>query len=622
MASGFDRFVRWSYERLCLTQPHVKVEGLYRSGDKFKILVPELSTVKSDDGKVLIEWFQENKAMTSPVSLVDKVSDIDEKYSARSALEMASLAGEPLTINGVYGQVNIRVGTSFPRFVLKDIPPYKGLVIVDRELTEEEKQRLESVLNELQLPMKWEIEVGILPENKGVVPTDAITLVNSRSRYLENFPASVKQFIERDEQLWVEDGRKVLSGEDISSTRIGGIAEGIRKKDSSLINATTFKPDDIRNHISLFSETNVLMPLSGHENDAFAGLGITENEFLGLIQMGRLRVLLPLSVHRYSSSLLAKIIEVNPSSVIAPRTIATCVFDNARKRFPYIFPSGTLEERVSFLKALLEIRENMPSGVFRSPIDSLISFHKNNWHTLEYTMNHRGMFAMQTHGPEIFISELFKGWIGQDQALEFGYAGVGVGLASTFSSTYFPVEGSGWSDQGHSALLAHIYNRGVGSFLHDSNKRMIEVLDGLLSIRKDVSVIDLAKSLGEGDIARLKKHVFNLAHRDDVSVDELREVVGSINKEIESIEKRKDRLAHWKIFGPAVGVLSAAATSNSIAGILVGAAADGLKGELERVRPKYAAISATLDSLESIWHRTTPDRVLFARVREEIRKAT
>lgn len=614
-----DRSARWSYEKLLLSQPHIQVEGLYLSNNYFKILIPNFETLKSEDGQSLEQWFKNQKAMVSPIKIVGAIGPEDIPIQPRTSLEIAALTGDPLNLGQVIDELNILLGVKFPRYILKTHPPFQGTIVVERELEATERNKLDSSLNSLGLPFDWIIEVGSMPVLKEPnIPDDPMVLMTPRNPKLSHLSQRLRDLVDKDDEFWITSGRKLLASGNPESSDYSEFKKSFYRKDSSLINATAFPPNDIRNHLTLFENTNIVLPLDHFTDQALFGLGLTEDELIDLLVMGRIRIIMSTSTHRYSAPLLEKLIEARPDGVVFPRMLTAALVENTREKFPYLFPIGEVEQRAEYLRALLELQKRVPIELPCKPIDALVNFHKNNWTTFELALNLRGPLFMLTHGAGIYLSEIFSTFSGNDHSLEFGSADLSVNMASMMGATYFPVEGEGWSDRGHSAILAKAYTGGIGTFVSDFHNRLDIVLDGMLSIRKDIPVTDLARSIGSGDIPRLKKHVFEIAYSKNISLDDLKISIDKLNKEVRAIESKQDRLAKWDLLDIASGAVTYSLTKHPILGLFAGILTKRFLREIPELRSKHPLAGASLDSLESLWHKTSPDRVLFARVRKQL----
>lgn len=623
-----DFYARWSYEKLRLSKPHIETRGLFKSGERYKIHIPSLATFPAKEKGELCKWFSDNKALSSPIVLVASVDSSDKLIKNRTPKEVASLSGEPMTSTEVFGELQMRLGMEFPNFYISDDEVLSASFTTEQPLDDYERVRVKEVLESLQLPVTWNLKVEpnlrTTQSNKG--KRDFLRLATAKSESFRKTSPRVNQLLQKDEDLWVGEGRAVLSGTPIDDTSVNKLRKKMRRSEGSLLNASIFLPDNIRNHISLFSNTKIVLPLAENQESALLALGMSRKELVELVNLGQLEIIIPYSLERYDLNLIDEILETNPDSVVPPRTVATLLVGNIHEKLPFLFPPGNIDQKQDYLRALNEIVTRL-GGLDSIPFIALSEFHREFWSSFEYTFNQRGAAALYSHGPGVFLANLFGKISDQNLALEFGYADLGVGLSSALKAIYFPHEGSEqWSDEGPSALLASVYKGGYLKKAEDFRNRLETVLDGVLSIRKDVPLIQLATAIGDGDVARLRKHVFELAVTENIPTEKLQTAVTELNKGIKAIEKKKARLSLWNFSGIGIGTAMAAGgamSTNPGFGMIIGAVAGLIStrvlNEIPDIKSRYPLAGGMLDSLESILLRTTPDKVLLARLRKRIR---
>lgn len=618
-----DRWTRWSFDRLRLLQPHIQTHGLFQMEQRFYIQVSNLSEAKARDGKSLSEWFKDNKAMTSPVELSSEVPNGSVKIKDRTPLELASLAGTPRTIADIINELNLLLGIDFPRFRAKDFPPYDGYVEVERQLNDIETIKLNDALKSLQIEINWKIivkpdfEESTSAEPK-LRPEGNIELLTARFPALGRSSKNLQRLMESDEQYWVDSGRRILAGDAPKDSFVP--SSWSKEKNTSILNASTFTTDNIRNHICLFEETNLIFPISQNYQDALGSLGIAENDLVSLAESGKLKIVLPLTVERYPIRVLDQLSEAAPGQILFPRRLTAGLIQNSRKKFPFLFPSCSLEARQQYLRASLEIGDLLADTPLKSIFDIYSEFMIDNWPSFEEIYNRRGPLGLQTHGMGALISHFAKKIANQNIFLELGYADLGIGIASALGSTYFPHEGSAsWSDEGVSSLMASVYTGGPGQILSGYQRRLNVVLDGVLSIRKDVPVTELAEAMKSSDINRLRKMAFQMASDKKVSVESISENLKSFNKQIECIESKRERLAKWDIGSVILSVPGTlVGIEQPVIGFVLGLLGQRISKEIPGLRARHPIAGSVIDSLESMILTSHPDKIFLARLRKQI----
>ena len=156
--SADDRmYARACYDTLVVMQPHVRTEGLWRVGDDFQIVCPNLETEIADDGRPIADWFEVAMVAGAPVRLASAVPTGGRLVTPRTAEELAQGVGDPLSVRDVFAELVLRLPKVFPDF---DISNQSGVrvVTVARDLTPEEKTQLEDALARVG-PKPWRLEI-------------------------------------------------------------------------------------------------------------------------------------------------------------------------------------------------------------------------------------------------------------------------------------------------------------------------------------------------------------------------------------------------------------------------------------------------------------------------------
>lgn len=154
---------RWSYERLLLMQPHITVQGLWKLGDWFYALCPDLDKeLKAKNGQPLQKWFESSgRAAGSPIHLSATIPQGATRVPERTAEERAMLRGEPLTVRDAYVELSLALPKDFPKFEFNTIPP-NAFVYVSEPLTELQAHRLNQLYERLEIHLKLNVEVDPL----------------------------------------------------------------------------------------------------------------------------------------------------------------------------------------------------------------------------------------------------------------------------------------------------------------------------------------------------------------------------------------------------------------------------------------------------------------------------
>ena len=96
--SADDRmYARACYDTLVVMQPHVRTEGLWRVGDDFQIVCPNLETEIADDGRPIADWFEDAMVAGAPVRLMRRGSGVYRPATKRATMALVMTPCETLT---------------------------------------------------------------------------------------------------------------------------------------------------------------------------------------------------------------------------------------------------------------------------------------------------------------------------------------------------------------------------------------------------------------------------------------------------------------------------------------------------------------------------------------------
>lgn len=624
---GSNRWERWSYGRLLISQPHVRVEGLWRSPERHFVVCPNVDRDRATDGRSLREWFDNSgRAITSPIHIVAAVPEGAERVEARSAEELATLSGEPLTVRDVFVALHLALPIEFPNFHVLDDESSGTVICVPRELSNAEQVLLRGAYAQLDLPGAYRLEVrnDFEPselEFRHAYGQGDIELRPSR-RLGRRFSSSLRQLVEEDDDFWSKS-RKDLLAADADVRRQDVLPRDfVTSETSCLVDASIFPPTNIRNQLTLYETTFLVAPLGDRLTDQCTALGITQHELAELVSIGRVRLLLPQSIDRYDIGWLSAIAETAPNHLLLSRRLATATVIETRRRWPLLYPSlGTTERRVVLEWLSSEVRGLGP-GPIRLWGESLLRTLSAAWNGVEHGLNMRGAMGTGHVGIGALAAELFESFYGRDLRLEFWSAASDVEWAAALGASLFPVSTEGYSEHAASELLASLLGapgEGCPTLVGQSVR---VALDGILSVSNTVPAVPFAKEFGSSDVRRLRSIVRDMAKWNQ-HPSFLNEAIEAFNADVRQVEQRQEYLRALTLdrIAPATATATAAilshvdpATSFGVlisSGILVGAA--------RAFAGKNIAIGKIVDFIDGALVGKKSDAVLVARVRKQLR---
>ncbi len=615
---------KWVYESFILMQPGVNVKGLYKKDLMYYIVCDGIDeNTLAFDGTSIWEWFDNNRALGCPISLVDSCPEGAVRIDEREINEIVDSGGGAKNIRNLFSNIIIALPKDFPQINICKGEARIIDVKVERVLTKAELLILKDVILKQGVPVRYKIYVdnSFLNEKEpfryafgngdiDIIPSKLIPYRISKN---------LLEAIEKDEELWRDKRIKIFSGE---INNLGGLMpdEWDKLESRCFINASVFPQINIRNYLSLYEKTIIAFPILGREEEILSSLRITEDELIGLAELGKVGFVLPQSIDRYQTKLIEKIADSSPESLIFSRRLAAMTIISSRNRFPFLYPPIGIKERAEIIKCLYDLVREVDDdkGKIFIPIISELS---RLWSISENMINYRGAMGTTSLGLGMLLSKIVKEMTGLERDLEFLSAASTVEWAAPFGSNVSPIFSEGYSDEHYVQILANAYS-GINCYDYFRfNPINNYVLDGILSVDSDAPVIDFAKAFESGDISRLRKFLFRISN-DCNSMEDAESIVRSFNKDVRNYERKSEQLGEWKISGFLQAALGLAGTMISsrkpelgmtMAGIPLGF---WLIDVLSSNRSKNEVLGTAIDTLEGILTGSKPDVVLVARMKK------
>jgi len=554
MNMEFDRWARWSYERLLLSQPHTELTGLWKLNGNFYAVCPTLEeSALTIDGKSLQDWFHyECRAITSPIRFVATPPVGAEPVALRNREQMIMLSGSPRTNREVLSDLSLALPREFPNFAVDDLNGGVVSIKFPCPLTNEEQTELMRVYEELGLPKPMRIEVvpELEPQNLAFrfdrAANQGIDLDLLPSRRLpKDIARHVKFVVEDDEDFWATNRLSILGSASLEHPREALTKEYVRSGAGCLVNASVFPREDIRNYLCLYDTVHLVLPLVDFQVEALDALGMTQDELVELVCLGRVRLLLPQAVDRYDSRLLAQVTEASPHGVLLSRRLAAATIIDMRRRSPLLYPLLSVSERRLVLEQLAQVINNQGgSWIYRSVV---LNFLIDSWSSFERAIHNQGAMGTAFHGIPDLVGRLVQSVRGQDRSLEIWAAGGDVEWASALNAHLVPVAGTHYSAESASDLVAGalglISTKARPPILNASAPYAIH---SLLGISNDMPLLPFAREFGRGNITGLRKLIFRLLS-ENVDPDTLQKALDDFNAEVRECERRPDRLRVFEI---------------------------------------------------------------------------
>ena len=211
----------WSFDRLILLQPQIRTNGLWKLGERFYAVCPDLDLgLFAKDGRPLAEWFDGNRAMASPISLASSIPVGALRIPEHTAAHLASLYGDPLTYHEMNTQLSVLLPKDFPDFHFDTVPPV-AILYVAKALSDQETRAAYSTVGPFVSKYHFRVEIVVAPERfarpepiaeKDYRPHESQGISLVPARRLPTFlPRPIVHAVEQDDDFWASYHVEVLS---------------------------------------------------------------------------------------------------------------------------------------------------------------------------------------------------------------------------------------------------------------------------------------------------------------------------------------------------------------------------------------------------------------------------
>lgn len=613
--SEFGNFIYHNYNNFRLNQYHLKIDGLYKEGNEYYILIPELTdATKAIDGENIHQWFQRSMVIGGGrINLTSTVNDDAEKVDDLSNKDIGNLAGSLMTAI----QLNNVLLHSLPR----DFPEFKlvssGIIQTEKELSDDQIELLTDTLRKLKLGIKLKLKTGSLKEVVGAIDKKSIaepdvTIWNSKSfGGLKNSPHKV--LWERDEDFW-SDNKMGLLDNSISKNEFLG--EGWNLNQSSCFVSDSLEPDNIRTYLSLFQTVYLNLPLYTNNEQYFQSLGITHKELLELVRMKRVKLVLPQPLQRYRPDLLNILLNVEPSDYLLSRKLACVTVADSRDRNPILYPTISFEDRAALLHAFYSVLSSHDLTKKAAPL--LVEAFSKMWGNYFENISYMGANGLTAFGMYNLVKPLLEKQTGKDFSLEVLDAAPSVNFSAALNATVIPTVWDGYNSEQMCSIVANFHS-GIPSDLTTTNWPYSNTsVDDIFVIHKDVPVIELANAFNGGDTDRFREFIFDLT-KHKKNEEELQEALKLHNQYVEQFDRSNKRTKSIGLHGLIISGANVATGGHLPAAAWL---VERLNQILLKVGVKNGTIQKFMDELAS--NRTggnLPSAVLVARMQQQLKDA-
>jgi hypothetical protein len=552
-----DGMVACLCERLRLDWPDLQPFELCKNGAHYYLVVGSSGRVVDLAG---LEGQARMKSPmgTPPLHVVDvpPVGAIIVPLGELNAF--VELRGTVRNNRDIFVDLSLTLGREFPAFRVEPIDNRVELHF-ERKLMSGETEVVERALQALGIPIRARIvDPGVLKPEEPFprMPQGDIDLIPSRA-LPASVPREVRSLVEEDEDVWLARRAELLL--DQTSTRPGDLLPPSWKKLGLIcvVNANVFPANNMRSYLTVYDTVVLSLPIEPYFDELLNSMGVTPRALLELLGTGRVKVLLPHSVDRYSAQWLAEASESFPEALIGSRRLACSVIADARKRFPLFCPPTDALDRRGIMLMLRDLAADVkvPEGL-RAWVRVLSTELPDIWLLAPREIHREGAMATPRYGMGWIVARLIEELHGTQRTMEIMNASHVVEWAAALGGHAVPVATETYSEEAAVNLVASMCSPVESRSIVTSDCRVHRVVDGLLALDNDVPVVEFATDFKGADVARLRHLINEMAawNQDDATLES---AITRFNREVRRYERHPDRLKTLNL----VGLVPAAATA-------------------------------------------------------------
>lgn len=548
----FARAGQLLYHRVLLQQPGWPLRGLVQRGPEVYVVVgAPPSRLLSSTGEPALKWFK--GIATWGAQLTDNPPLDAEPVPMPTPHQVVAGRGIPRTIEELLDDLRLLLPPDFPDFGIADgHAPMRIRLLTTRPLTQDERQAFTGIVDQIDSADRWDFEVRDLIAHGGpwLTSTAPLRLGSIRS---SNVSQAVRLLYEHDEEVWLSNRNEAFQG-DFSGVEPESDASTV------VLETTMQKPADIRNFLTQYQRVRLPMPLSDRQDVVLAHLGLSAADLVRLVELGRVQILLPQPLHRYSYDLIERMAESAPiGGVIPSRQLALRTMRGMARANPLLFSPLDVPTRRAILQCLGRLSK-ASSGLQAIMLEARANALGKSWADAPERIHRLGARGVSRIGIAGMLAEVRTRLGGSDAWIEFDAAAelVEWGMISSSAVAAGQVRDTGGYDHGaYVEVVANAYGGRLGTGPQLDSTLPI-IVDELLAVNSEVPVLEVAQAFSPDDIDRFRGLVSHFAALD---AETRAAQVAEFNERVLDFEAKRERLAGWRLSGSQVQLGAGAVTA-------------------------------------------------------------
>ncbi|MCR9498434.1 hypothetical protein [Vibrio vulnificus] len=564
--SEIDSIV-YDYERFVMHTSHLPHLGLYHK-DNFLFCV--IDGIDPIEAKTHAKNYDERyRTICNPSPLiVPKIEDDFKKIHFRDAWKKINDHGHPYTHPEIENELYLKLPKKFHPFIF-DYKMDTGNFRLELEFTPtlDEISELELLLSDLGLDnyklivvknteIREQLEIKRREQGKlsTILKHDPHALILKASGLLgNNIPRLVLEKYEEDQDFWVDHKMEIFREIDFNKKDITQL-KNFDIKGSCFVDATFHDRNNLRTYIALYKTVIIALPQNTREKRQtfFEMFNITEFEMKILIKNGRIKFSILDNLNLYSLELIDSILEVDPSAIIFPRSIAASCLISMRERTGLLGYSYTTDEQFRFLNALHNSNNRH---------ERLANALSDSWYGMESLVNQNGLALIGHIGVGGLLSRMH---FDSDDSLAFYSASYEI--AQGLGAHYFPFESSNEPRYiKASEIVSSVYHGVDKNSAVVRESRLNSLLNSVYTVDNDMNILDLDRIFSHKEIPYASDILQNWS---SLTQDEIDHKLLKLREDISKLESNQRRISSLDFSG-FIGGIAAYATDKPAVSLLV-----------------------------------------------------
>lgn len=546
-----DFYGRYTLDRLRLTQPHIEFEGVFISDREAVIVCRSLDTAKTLDGNDLSAALADVRPAGFPIRLAKAQPPGTRAVPDRSSGEVATLSGDVRTPFDLQRDLELSLPSNFPGFRVEDATWSELSVFVSRPLGDDEAEALVNVVSALGLPNFERIRISVDPAIAGARSGGEAGALPTSRRLGRAFPARIRELIQADEDGWL-DARSWLLGDGTGRKPAGVWSHA----SSKCVIDPTGPLKNLRTYLTIYSTVILVAPTVTQHDETLTQLGVTQDELVSLVGMGRVRILIPGSINSYPLPFVEAVAERAPGNMLFSRRLAIQMLLDIRKRLPWLSPTLPSEQRAALLRAILKAPKSALPGSVQAR-EALVRSLAYIWSEVPREFHKLGAMAPLKVGVGSILARMLAASNDLDREIEFRTSDPPVSWAASLGANIFAIEDDGYTNTPYLNTLSAVYSGVRGNGVRQGQQNLNLIVDGLLAVDNDTPILDFATSFKNRDIERFRSMIDELmTTQDRADPAAVIEALEAFNGQVKSYERRSLMLRRLNIVGSGTAVAS------------------------------------------------------------------